>query len=128
MLSVVYSPHPSQPANSQILDQGMKTTESLEGYQVFHQSWAVSRHLLWFIHLASEVYAKPQATILFPNQHHCTCPQIVQFMDGPNIQHFLDMGPHVIVHVGRYASIPLLERGLVCEPDFMLNQSSLTQV
>ena len=45
-------------------------------------------------------------------------------MDGPNIQHFLDMDPHIIVHMGRYASIPLLKRGLIGEPDFMFNQSS----
>ena len=49
-------------------------------------------------------------------------------MDGPNIQHLLDMGPHIVIHMGRYTSIPLLKRGLIGEPDFMFDQSSFAQI
>ena len=45
-----------------------------------------------------------------------------------NIQHLLDMGPHVVIHVGRYTSIALFEGHLIHYLYFMLDQSSFAQV
>ena len=49
-------------------------------------------------------------------------------MDSTNIQHFLDMGPHIIVHMGRYASIMLFKGRFICQSYFVLGQSSFAQI
>ena len=71
---------------------------------------------------------EPQATVLFLDQDYCTSPWTVKLVDGTNIQHFLDMGPHFIIHVGRYTSVVLLEGHQICHLYFVFNQSSLVQV
>ena len=55
-------------------------------------------------------------------------PRAVQLLDGTNIQHFPDMGPHIIVHVRGYASVALCEGCPICYLYFVLNQSSFAQV
>ena len=45
-----------------------------------------------------------------------------------DIQHFLDMGPHVILHVRGYVPVMLLKGHLVWQLYFMLDQSSSAQI
>ena len=60
-----------------------------------------------------EVDTEPQATIFLPDQDYCASPQTVPLMDNTDIQHFLDMGPHVIVHMRGYAPVMLFEGHLI---------------
>ena len=47
-----------------------------------------------------EVNTESQAPILLPDQNHCTSPWTVQFPDGPNIQHLLEVDLHIIIYMG----------------------------
>ena len=49
-------------------------------------------------------------------------------MDSTNIQHFLDMGPHIIVHVRGYTSIMILKGHLICQHYFVFGQSSFAHI
>ena len=48
-------------------------------------------------------------------------PMDVQFLDGTNVQHFLEMALHIIIHMRGYALVMLLEEYLVCYFDFVFN-------
>ena len=48
--------------------------------------------------------------------------------DSTNIQHLLDIGPHIVVHVGWYTSVTLLEGCPIHHLYFVFDQSSFTQV
>ena len=63
----------------------------------------------------------------FLDQDYCASPWTVQLLDSTNIQHLLDMGPHIIVHVGRYTLVMLLEGHLICYLYFVFDQSSFAQ-
>ena len=49
-------------------------------------------------------------------------------MVSTDIQHFQDMGPHVIIHTRGYALATLLEGHLIHQLYFMLGQSSFAQI
>ena len=49
-------------------------------------------------------------------------------MDSTNVQHFLDMDPHIAVHVRRYMLVMLLEGCPICHLYFVFDQSSFAQV
>ena len=70
----------------------------------------------------------PSSSILLLDQDYCASPLTVQLPDSTFIQHLLDMGPHVIIHVGRYMSVVLFERHLICYLYFMFDESNFTQV
>ena len=46
-----------------------------------------------------EVNTEPQAPVLLSDQDHHASPWAVQLLDGTNVQHFLEMGLHIIIHV-----------------------------
>ena len=66
--------------------------------------------------------------VLLPDQDYCASPWTVQLTGSTNIQHLLDMGPHIIIHMMGYASVMLFEGHPICHLYFMFNQSSFAQV
>ena len=125
---MVYFPHPSWPASILTWGWVKRAIEKPVSYQVSHLCGVVSMHLNGPVVQLPEVNTQPQAAIFFPAQDHCTSPWTVQLPDDTSIQHFLDMGPHVIIHVRRYTLVVLLEGCPVCYIYFMLDQSSFAQV
>ena len=75
-----------------------------------------------------EVNAKPQATIFLSDQDYHTSTWTVWLPDGTNIQHLLEMGLHVIIHMWGYMSVMLLERHQICPLDPVFDQGCLAQV
>ena len=71
---------------------------------------------------------EPQAAILLPDQDYCTSPWSVQLPDSTNIQHLLDMGLHIVIHVGTYTLVAFFEGYPIHYLCFMLDQSSFAQV
>ena len=47
-----------------------------------------------------EVNTEPQDPVLLSDQDHCASQWTVSLPDGTNIQHLLEMGLHIIIHVG----------------------------
>ena len=47
-----------------------------------------------------EFNTEPQAPVLLSDQDQHASPWTVQLPDGTNVQHFLEMVLHVIIHVG----------------------------
>ena len=43
---------------------------------------------------------EPQAPILLLAQDYCASPWTVLLLNGTDVQHFLEMGLHIIIHVG----------------------------
>ena len=75
-----------------------------------------------------EASAKPQASILFSDQDYCASPWTLQLPDGTNIQHLLEMGLHIIIHMLGYTSVMLFERCHICQLNPVLDQGCLAQV
>ena len=106
---MVYSP--SWPANTPTSGQVKRTTAIPANYQVSHLYGVASMHPWWSSCSASWGQYRTSGCLLFLDQDHCTNPQTVWLLDGTNIQHFLDMGPHIIIPVRRHMSLCLL-RGI----------------
>ena len=125
MQSMVYFLHPSQPAS--ILTSGWvkRTTVITVSYQVSCLCGVASMHPWWSSCSASWGQNRTSGCCPFPYQDHCTSPWTVRFPDGTNIQHFLHMGPHIIVHVRRYTSVMLLKGHSICYLFFGLIRAGL---
>ena len=48
--------------------------------------------------------------------------------DGTNVQHLLEMGLHIVIHVTGYASVALCEGLPICYLNSVFNLGSSTQV
>ena len=128
MQSMVYFPHPSWPASIGTSGQGKRNIESLVSYQVFCWYGVVSMHPKWSGCSASWSQYRTSAAVLLPDQDYCTSPWTVWTLDITDIQYLLDMGVHIIVYVGRYMSVMLLEGCLIHYLYFVFGQSSFTEV
>ena len=75
-----------------------------------------------------EVNAKPQTAILLPDQDCHAGPWTVQLPDGTIIQHLLEMGLCIVIHMWGYTLVMLLERHWICQLDPVLDEGCLAQV
>ena len=92
--------------------KGGKPTESLGGYQAFHQSGAVSRHPLQFIHLAFWGLYRTSGHHPFSEPTPLHWPTDCEIYGWPQYPTFLGYEPsHHVIQVGRYMHLYLSLKG-----------------
>ena len=130
MQSMVYFPHPSQPASILTSGQVKRTIDSLVSYQMFHWYGVVSCIPNGPVVQLPEINTEPQAAVLLPDQDYCASPWTVWLSDSTNIQHLLGYGPsHVIIHDGEvYITNVLWRVSYPCHLYSMFDLSSFAQV
>ena len=121
MQSKVCSPCPSQPANIPTSGQVRRTTKILADCQWSHLCTVANNVFDGPVIQLPEVNAEPQAAVLLLDQDHCTHPWTVQFSDGTNVQHLLEMGLHIIIHARVYVLVALLEGHPICYLNLVFN-------